>query len=495
MALRDIFNGVLSFEKERARGEEKDEDLSQIHAESILDAIEERIEFRAVCSTCNWFLCIAAGNALADLCCIENERLDFEAFVELLESCKTIEDHRSKTSCTVSSILLEVLLTQKSNDSMHTEWPILPYHHVTHAQVLDLAALWSIDTETEPHLVWVVLQALQTPLPPGWQVLRPLGSQQPLFRHAETKEERDDHPGTAYFFEVIQHERQQLEQLRKLSALNADYDPELVWIRFAYPYKFKDEDDNYYKAEVEYYYNFAKRIARGTAPDPECGFVMKDDNGFLMSKINESFQVRQNLDRGTFSNLAHKAHRARNLVYKSGRRDTGAPPETLVFKSWWNDNTAHIDKAIRRYMDIYFHVSSGNFQIIIQGAEKVYTLSHVMGKYGNLEAYDLFVGAKIDILGRRTTLMQGSSETVEWNESQATELLAIWENLYKELCKYEVSIQTKLSRNLDRNHRKGGHDLRAYMLDIRALGEKLATFRPKLAHKILQHTQVTILSK
>ncbi|GBG24882.1 Centrosomal protein of 164 kDa [Hondaea fermentalgiana] len=496
--LRSIYNGVAAYEQEAqlgatAKSNDEEKSIEQesksaerpessgIQAESIMDAIEAKLEFRAICSTCTWFLKIAAGNALPDLCCIENAALDFEGFVDLLESCKTIEDHRSKTSSTISPVLIEVLLTHKPTDTMHGEWPIPAFHRITHAQVAALAKAWGINPESEPRLLWIVLQALQTPLPPGWQVLHPLGSLHPLFRNVDTKEERDDHPGTSYFKELVQHERQQIEQLQRYSALDADLDPAMAWIHFTFPYKIKAEDGSQYRAQVSYYYNFAAGKGQGMAPTLEQGVVLSDENGLLHSKTSQSFHVRQNLEKGVFANKRTKPSKH------------GSKPETLCFKSWWNDGRARADKVVRRHIDIYFHVDSGNFQVIIEGAEKVYTLSHGVGRHGTLEAWDLFVGAKINILGRSTTLMQASSETVSWNESQAAELIAVRERLRKELRKYDCSMQRGALAKDCKALSRGGHNLRAYMIEIKMLGDNLAQYRPKVAQKIVQNTQIILL--
>ena len=70
----------------------------------------------------------------------------------------------------------------------------------------------------------------------------------------------------------------------------------------------------------------------------------------------------------------------------------------------------------RRYMEVHFHSDSGNFQVLLDGSDKIYTLSHINGPRGPLQCWDLHVGAKVNILGRSTTLMQANLETTKWIE-------------------------------------------------------------------------------
>ena len=138
--------------------------------------------------------------------------------------------------------------------------------------------------------------------------------------------------------------------------------------------------------------------------------------------------------------------------------------EVLSFKSWWNE--AGASGLTKRNIDIYFNVESNNFQVC--GTHRVAracspatvrgclprwcwttqiryirypisrcirprcpislvslaadSLPHLQGRYGPLTAWDLHVNAKIDILGRKTTLMQANFATSEWLEACADRL-------------------------------------------------------------------------
>ena len=60
-------------------------------------------------------------------------------------------------------------------------------------------------------------------------------------------------------------------------------------------------------------------------------------------------------------------------------------------------------------MDLLYSCETGQFQVILDRSDKVYTLSHIEGKHGPLESWDLHVGARLNVLGRMTTLMQVSN--------------------------------------------------------------------------------------
>ena len=78
--------------------------------------------------------------------------------------------------------------------------------------------------------------------------------------------------------------------------------------------------------------------------------------------------------------------------------------QVLFFTSWWNENVC--GKFCKRHIDIYFHIKTGTFQIIVEKVDNVYTVSHVNAKGKRIEAWDLYLGSKISILGRNVTLMK-----------------------------------------------------------------------------------------
>jgi hypothetical protein len=92
-------------------------------------------------------------------------------------------------------------------------------------------------------------------------------------------------------------------------------------------------------------------------------------------------------------------------------------------------------------MDLLFSCETGQFQVILDRSDKVYTLSHIEGKHGPLEAWDLHVGARINVLGRTTTLMQASGPTLDWLDYHCQRLQRASKALKKELKKYSMKVR------------------------------------------------------
>ena len=90
-------------------------------------------------------------------------------------------------------------------------------------------------------------------------------------------------------------------------------------------------------------------------------------------------------------------------------------------------------RAQRRYCDIYYDCDTGNFQIVLDGVDKVFTLSHIDGRHGPLQCWDLHVGARITALGRHMTLMQASGATLEWLEMRSIQLQKMKRQFVKEV--------------------------------------------------------------
>eukprot|EP01051_Picozoa_sp_SAG22_P017281 SAG22_NODE_2628_length_2360_cov_1.812030_5_plen_251_part_00 len=109
----------------------------------------------------------------------------------------------------------------------------------------------------------------------------------------------------------------------------------------------------------------------------------------------------------------------------------------LEFRSWWleegpstlahppgegsalkrlNAQTGH---GTRHTMTIFFFVQEQLFQVHIDDTPEPFTVKISRPDGSNLEAWDLYVGARLDILGRPTTLMKASCQTYTWLDKQA----------------------------------------------------------------------------
>jgi hypothetical protein len=175
-----------------------------------------------------------------------------------------------------------------------------------------------------------------------------------------------------------------------------------------------------------------------------------------------------------------------------------APRMLLVFTSWWQERD--MGKSVRREVEIAFDPQDCSCYVTLNRMRShQYHLSHLMGKFGCVEACDLHVGAKINVLGRNVTLRQANLETVRWIESRANDLKRRQKALLDELESYGVDVVSLPSGKTCRGH-DGGRDkpdrfrvakpnanesLRTAMRDIAFLQNKVETFRPISPHERL----------
>ena len=94
----------------------------------------------------------------------------------------------------------------------------------------------------------------------------------------------------------------------------------------------------------------------------------------------------------------------------------------------------------------------------------------------------MYIGATLDILGKNTTLQQGSFDTIQWLDYKAARLLALKKDLLQVLQKYRTaSVPAAWSFAL--NNKPGCCSLRHLMYQIEQLKAELSKFRPSLASK------------
>ncbi|KAL1529178.1 hypothetical protein AB1Y20_000137 [Prymnesium parvum] len=120
------------------------------------------------------------------------------------------------------------------------------------------------------------------------------------------------------------------------------------------------------------------------------------------------------------------------------------PPETLVFYSWWNEETptppelqrSGRAEAAHKRLQLQFHLPTGVFRLFLDGSKAPITLriEHLDG--APVRAHDLFVGKRLDILGRPTTLRHADARTLVWIDAEGKRLLLRRERLLEELSKY-----------------------------------------------------------
>lgn len=176
--------------------------------------------------------------------------------------------------------------------------------------------------------------------------------------------------------------------------------------------------------------------------------------------------------------------------------------DTLHFKSWWKEGNAtpqassekrdvNTSAFRRQTVDVFFTIEDGSFKIALEGDDKVYSISHIEGRNGPLECWDLYVGARINMLGRNITLkqvrtrargrlvwhvvllygaqgalashgdglrrayVQATLATQQWIDHHAVRLEKLIKRMTKELVKYDVDASHQLSKKRQQAVTKG----------------------------------------
>jgi hypothetical protein len=119
-------------------------------------------------------------------------------------------------------------------------------------------------------------------------------------------------------------------------------------------------------------------------------------------------------------------------------------PEVLEFESSWTERNND-----KRYMLILFFPQVNQFQILLDDSKVPLTISVENPRTGEpMKAWDLHVGAVIDVLGRSTTLMTCSMSTMIWLDDQARRLWKMKLALEQKLNKFRTKPKSDLSYGL-----------------------------------------------
>eukprot|EP00949_MAST-11_sp_MAST-11-sp1_P000537 g537.t1 len=338
-----------------------------------------------------------------------------------------------------------------------------------------------ISIKEEPHLLWVAKEACRTPLPPDWSHgWDPMAGRE-LYKNDVTGETSTEHPANGFYREAVENQR---VQQRAVPAMTLDGS----WMEFT-------------DAHGErYYYSFIHETRR--AERPQGAILIERPEGTLLASSkasveNDDSSYNDDLDASRGSLMGRSLTQA-SFASTLRRQSSSSSSRisVLKFKSWWLETVAAIDSEKineKRYVDVHFMMDTGNVQVILDKSDKIYTLSHIQGRAGPLECWDLFVGARIDVLGRQTTLMQASSATVDWLDAHAKRLSTVVTKLEKELAKYDTKMSKSLrkgriagSATRDRVEKRGSTSLRKLLVRIENASQALEQYRPDVVDRILQ---------
>ena len=183
----------------------------------------------------------------------------------------------------------------------------------------------------------------------------------------------------------------------------------------------------------------------------------------------------------------------------AARRDADAVVATrlFTFRSWWFEGAEEADGKsngeqvggliTRQMLTIYFHLDTGLFELALENERSVglQGLTSLTARGGQpVECWDLHVGAKLNMLGKPTTLLWADHATQLWIDFHSRRLRRIKAALEKQLRKYQTRPLPAALTFEKGSPFSGGTSLRALLEQIRKLRDTLAGFRPKLAQQL-----------
>ncbi|TMW56798.1 hypothetical protein Poli38472_006808 [Pythium oligandrum] len=320
-----------------------------------------------------------------------------------------------------------------------------------------------VDLAAEPYLLPLLKQAAITPLPPQWSCVQDSPSSEVCYQNELTGERQATHPSISYFVRQI-HDLRCHYGVTQLP-LKEESDPALGrsdtngWMEFEEPSRKK-----------KYYYDFVSGQRQETHP-----------NALLCDAV-ASLATGGGLDSADPRVFEHAVGLHKQSSMKHIER-----LEVLCFTSWWTESVLQGSK--KSFLHVYFSIPTKHFQVVLDDSDDVFTISHIIGSSGKvLSAWDLHVGARIQLLGRITTLMQPSLLTRQWLALHEKQFAATKHEVETELLKYELQSHKRkpLTGQIacaDPHKSVMGVSLRKLLSEIEELKIKLAKYRPDIARR------------
>jgi len=306
--------------------------------------------------------------------------------------------------------------------------------------------------EGESHLLAIAKLAVMAPVLLPWEELEDADGN-PYFYNHRTRVTTRRHPLDQAFLALVQ----------RLRAEPLPDSEGRCWMQF------------HRESGEAYFYNFADSSEAPECPD---GGLIVDVPDDLVPRYTAEIMMGSRERKPTFD--SDEAIRALNV---------------LSFKSWWledkEEETLGNGQSAggglkKQYVTVNFLIDTQTFEVHMENDQEIslYNLTSVTAKHGMpVQCWDLHVGCKLNLLGKSTTMMQGSLATVEWLEYHARRLVAVKAKLEKELAKYTtVSLPASVTFKKGANTR-GGTSLRALLDQIDELRGMLARYRPSVAAK------------
>lgn len=340
----------------------------------------------------------------------------------------------------------------------------------TPEEVLAMAHYLGIAVERgELYLLGVAREAVSAPVLPPWQELEDAQGN-PYFYNHHTRDSSRRHPLDSQFLKLVttMRERHGAKHVEASS---------YSWMEFG--------------AEESTWYDFATGESATAPPDGALQVPGVDVDLLPVYDVGTL---------GMSPELPGALAFQRPLVRPDLVNRDGVLRE-LTFKSWWVEDNEQPNYGNgmstggclrKRYVTVTFDIYAQSFSLHLDNDEAVslYNLLSVTAKNGRpIQCWDLHVGAKLNLLGKSTTLMQGSQHTLDWLDRHTKRLTKIKEELIGEILKYETrklvgAVSYHRAGDVAaRTAVKGGTSLRMLTEQIEKLTLTLLQFRPKLAQK------------
>jgi len=120
-------------------------------------------------------------------------------------------------------------------------------------------------------------------------------------------------------------------------------------------------------------------------------------------------------------------------------------PDPLVFFSWWNEEVATPPEftpsgqgmGLRRQVRLQYSAKTASFHLYADDVNAALSLAIEHSDGTPVVATELYVGAKLDVLGRPMTLRSAAARTIGWIDAEAKRMLKRREALCAQMAKFQ----------------------------------------------------------
>lgn len=386
---------------------------------------------------------------------------------------------------------------------------------ISHQEVSEMAAYYEVDETNECALLQLVREAVLCPLPWMYQeVLDRNGN--PYFYNAVTDESQREHPLDEYWREKITDLRLSLHR-----AAHQQHQWQIFFTSNGLPtfYNFATKEESRDPPEgigeeaivAQMREDIASRQLQplGRNPNMEAGSGEEDEGEMGREEGEDPYEGiddHQVHEMAELLDMRPSDPRLQKFMreleedkkrisetgkawtterYDSRRIDCKAPkmrpkpappsPPLLVFFAWW------FEEGVKKYMELRYDMKAKVFHIILNKSVALRDVK-IAGRDGEiLQCWDLFVGQKMDVLGKPTTLMQANQATLLWLAHHARRLLKKALELENEIMQFKP-IPDIIHRMLNtKSLSDGSVSLRWIMKHISMLTTQLYRIKPSTA--------------